>query len=530
MTISSPDGSFHAARILRASQGEFFVDPFTGVRSIYPSLFHVFFGQLNRILNLTPQYVVQMIILLDFIGLFAAVYYLASSFFDTAEQASLCVLSLPLVFYAPTSRYLLLPQPSSFSFVFLIFGMGAMYRYIVNRKPVYLLCGGVLVSLAVNVWWAHAFTVVAIILLLLYYTATHGPIPRASHLAVLLFALALPCTYTVWEFYVLGDILHRYAATARNVNYLDLLYAWLITFFTKGNLQFLHHVNFWDLSAGPSSVSGILPDWVKRLYAFVSFFQYFVLVLPFNLLLIGLVSYAVMKTNRPAVTRVDLARPLAIGGILALLLSFFVILFMSASQLRRVHFVVYILFLIFAYVTVPRILAFEKLKKISVYVCIAALFSLTYTVLYSPRLFAGSVPVSDAEIVRFVASIPDHEDERIFMLEGGLIKIAPFVTFRSFVQGERVSYYLQDPITGSKLADDFETLKQQRADWKNIGRQLKIKWLIFHTSDPVELAVFAQYERQGSVHLKNRDWTVMQLGESLAQEPLLPSRAAHVPQ
>ena len=94
-----------------------------------------------------------LITLVNFFGLFAAFYYFAAAFFNKAEEASLCALSLSLVIYAPTSHYILLPQPSNFSFVFLLFSIGALYRYVMNPSAMYLILGGVLGSLAVNIWW-----------------------------------------------------------------------------------------------------------------------------------------------------------------------------------------------------------------------------------------------------------------------------------------------------------------------------------------------------------------------------------------
>ena len=69
ITISSPDGSFHAAKILRASEGDFFTDPFTGVSTVYPSLFHFFYGLINRALGLNSVQIIQLIVLVDFFAL-----------------------------------------------------------------------------------------------------------------------------------------------------------------------------------------------------------------------------------------------------------------------------------------------------------------------------------------------------------------------------------------------------------------------------------------------------------------------------
>ena len=248
LIIYSPDISFHAAKILRASNGEFFIDPFTGVLTIYPPLFHFCFGLLKRFLDIDSIQMIKLIILVDFIGLFAAFYYLVYTFFNNAEEASLCALSLPLVFYAPTGRYLLMPQPSSFSFVFLIFGIGTLYRYLMNPRLIYLILGGLLLSFAVNIWWTNVFSVGPILLLLIYYTIKRGPIPEPSHTFLFIFALLLPCFYTAWQFYSIWDILPNYLArTPKKINFLHIIIIWIIDFFTKGNLQFVHHFYFWDL-------------------------------------------------------------------------------------------------------------------------------------------------------------------------------------------------------------------------------------------------------------------------------------------
>ena len=102
------------------------------------------------------------------------------------------------------------------------------------------------------------------------------------------------------------------------------------------------------------------------------------------------------------------------------LFSSVMLFYVDVGHLRRVHFIIYIMFLLFAFTTVPVVIPSAKLRRLSIYISIASLCSLIYTVVYSPRLFTSGLPESDNEIVRFVSSIPDRDNQRIFMLGEGL--------------------------------------------------------------------------------------------------------------
>ena len=97
------------------------------------------------------------------------------------------------------------------------------------------------------------------------------------------------------------------------------------------------------------------------------------------------------------------------------------------------------------------------------------------------------------------------------MLAEGLQRIAPFVTVQTFVEKEKGLYYYQDPITASKLYEDFASIKEKSAHWTDVVRERKIKWLIFKTSEPTEAAVFDRYVENGSIRFKNHDWTALEV-------------------
>ena len=503
----SPDVSYNTAKILRASEGEFFIDPFIGIPTIYPSLYHFCFGLLKRFLDFDSLQIVQLIMLFDFIGLFAAFFYCARAFFNNTEETSLCVLALPLIFYAPTGRYILYAQPSAFSYVFLVFGIGALYKYFMSPRLIYLALGGFLLSFAVNIWWINAFVVFPMLLLLIYYIIRRGPIPRLSHVFVFILALLLPCIYTAWQFYNIWDILpHYFAGTSEKIEFPRSITDLITNFLNKGNLPFFDSFYFWDFSKGTLASTSV-PDRVKLLYSLLSIVHYFLLVLPFNLLLVAYVCWMLLRKDKLILHDARLLRTLPIGGFFILVCSIGAVA--DKGKLWRVHFIVYVMFLLFAYKTLLLSISSERLRKLFIAINIASVFSLIFSVTFSPRLFTSRIPENDNAIVQFISSIQNHSSERIFMLVYGMHRTAQFVTFQSFNESLDGSSHHADPIAASKIHNDFLTIKEKRKDWPNVLRERNIKWFIFRISEPEELAVFRQYQNDGSIILRNRDWIVL---------------------
>ncbi len=512
--IYSPDGSFHAAKILRVMGGDYFTDPFTGVVTIYPSLFHFFYGTINRVLGFNPLQIVQLIVLIDFFSLFAAFYYCTSAFLKDGERVSLCVLSLSLVIYAPTSHYILIPQPSSFSFPFLLLSVGALYRYATTYSVGHLILGGILGSLAINIWWSNAFSFLAIVTVLAYYLVKNAKAPSPYDVAVFGIAFLIPCLYTAWHFYSVREILPFYLTDSQEKEHpevLDVLTTWLITYLTKGNLPFLHHLNFEVPLQETGRTASILTGGTQKLHAIASIIHYFILVMPFHFTLVIYATVNLVRKQLQMHSRRGLLRTLAISGFAVLVCSSAMLFFVDVGHLRRVHFMISILFLLFAFTTAPGFLHSEKLRRLSRLISIAAIVALAYTVVYSPRLFTGGLPQYDSEVIQFVRTIEDRERLRVFMLGEGLRRVAPYVTLQSFVAAREGRYYHQDPKTASQLYQDFKTLKEKTDEWKNVAREKHIKWMILKTSEAAELEVLKQYENDGVQRYKNRDWVVLEL-------------------
>ena len=120
-----------------------------------------------------------------------------------------------------------------------------------------------------------------------------------------IFALLIPCLYTAWHFYNIWDVLPYYLSgtsghiTSRHIPVSDVLTSWIVTFLTKGNLPFMHHMNFWDLSMTPKgSTANLLADGFKQLHSVASIVHYFVLVLPFNLLLVAYACVILLRKDK----------------------------------------------------------------------------------------------------------------------------------------------------------------------------------------------------------------------------------------
>lgn len=514
ITLYSPDVSFHAAKLLRATSGEFFVDPFTGTPTLYPTLFHLCFGLLNRALRLQAHELISLITVVNFAGLFAGFYYFVRPFFANAELASLCVLALALVFPAPTGHYILLAQPSNFSFVFLFAGFGALYRYLLSSKVVYLVAGGLLTSLAVNIWWSNVLGAASVLLVLAYFKIARDGMPRYSHIGLLLLALFLPALFTLWHVYSIREIVPNYFAgisegDGRAWNEVSKAVSnWLISLLTKGNLPFFHHFVFWDLSQAPYSTRGFLSDGIKAAYAVASIVHYFILVLPFNLFLLFYVLWAGTGKRKSFFT-VDLAtvRTLATAGIAVAVVSIFA--YWALGHLRRVQFVGYALFLTFFLATAAMLFSAAKLKKLFTAVCAASVFAIFYTAVYSPVLLGRGVSRHDMEVSRLVANTVNPNEDRVFVLDESRRRLAPFVRFQSFMDRREGRYYWQDPITASKQYTQFLTIKEKRPEWSKIVRDTQTRLFIFRRSAPEDMATYVKYQKAGPAIFTNRDWVVL---------------------
>jgi hypothetical protein len=239
--------------------------------------------------------------------------------------------------------------------------------------------------------------------------------------------------------------------------------------------------------------------------------HYFVLVMPFNLLLVAYSAWILLRKEWPIHPHFGLFRTLAIGGFAVLLCSSVMLFLVDVGHLRRVHFMISMMFLLFAFTTAPVLVHSINLRKFSIFISIAAMFALSYTAVYSPRLFTSSVPKYDSEVIQFVRSIEGREHQRIFMLGEGLHRVAPFVTLQSFVEAREGRYYHQDPNTALKLYKDFRIIKEKSDEWKSVAREKNVKWIILKTAETAELEVLKQYENDGMLRYKNLEWTVLEL-------------------
>src|SRR5262249_26051679 len=161
------------------------------------------------------------------------------------------------------------------------------------------------------------------------------------------------------------------------------------------NLQFIDYFYFWDLSKSALANTSI-PNALKFLHCLVSIAHYFVVVLPFNLLLLAYTAASLARKETSIIPNGSLLRTLAIGGI-AVLVSSAAIGFLFApgadvSHMRRVQFISYVMWLLFAAKILSISAGADKLRKLSVCVCIAALCSLAYTVVYSSRPLTSTPP------------------------------------------------------------------------------------------------------------------------------------------
>lgn len=486
----SPDISYHSSKILRAMHGEYFLDPFSGTQTIYHPLFHVVFGSLNRVLQFNAFEMMQLIGLVNFLGLFLGFFLLAKVVLKDNKLAYVGTLSLALIFYAPTGRYILLQNPSNFSLIFLLPSLACLYSYAENRKVRQLALGSILGGIAVNIWWYNILPLGAFALGLAFYFIRSKQFSKEILLAPVLFMI--PFLFTIWHLYSIQDVLPDYGEKAEPIRAMDLNFmrAWLDTFFLKGNQQFASKLT-------PLSLNSL---------------HFYLLIMPFNLALLAGSAISYFKVRAKGNGNTTLARVLFISAVLLILLSIPIFLFCKGAHVRRVQFIAYILLLIFAYkmyvVFMPRNLVRWILPVVATMSAIALLVTVSHTA----KPFTSQIPQETREVVNFIESIPSHEDTRMFALGGSLRRLTPFVEFRSFVGPRHGTYYSQDPVSSERLYNQYSSIKEKRQDWYDALIASETRYLIFRISaDESESELANFYRDEGEVVLANSEWTIIEI-------------------
>ena len=184
--------------------------------------------------------------------------------------------------------------------------------------------------------------------------------------------------------------------------------------------------------------------------------------MPFYLLLVAYACVILLRKERPILPHFSLIRTLAIGGFVVLLCSSVMLFYVDVGHLRRVHFVISIMFLLFAFTTVPVLIAFGKVAETAtLHQHSGSAFARVHSCLFASHYSWAVYRNPTMRSFDLSALFQIVTNQRIFMLGEGLRRVAPFVTLQSFVEAREGRYYHQDPKTASELYQGFSNHERE---------------------------------------------------------------------
>jgi hypothetical protein len=160
----SPDTAFHMAKVAVAADGHAWHDPIVRERTIYPFLYHWLLAWPVRA-GAPLRDVMTAISAVAFVGTSVSFWWAARARLDPT-RAAWAALALPLFFHAPTRAYMLLPDPSNLSWLFLFAGLGLLLRS-ETRPGVASIGAGAVFGAAGLIWYGHLPHLAILVLLLL---------------------------------------------------------------------------------------------------------------------------------------------------------------------------------------------------------------------------------------------------------------------------------------------------------------------------------------------------------------------------
>ncbi len=428
---------------------------------MYPPLFHVIFGNLNRVLGLEPYFLWKSIEVLQFAGLLLGFYFFARPVIRSPGVLACSLLAISLVFYAPTGRYYVSLEPPNCSYGFVFFGLGFLVRYHLGGKPRLLLAGSLLLGVATAMWWYHILTLFFFAVFLAARTSADRPRKTWGVVAASCLMFSAPMLFEVWHFCSVRSVLPEYAARPGFPNFPRLLWRWFETLVTKGNDQFFHYLSPWEALRLHRD-----KGWKCGLYVVRALFlsaDYFLLVIPFNIVMCisSIRCFARVRTAK-ADPHATLIKSLMYAAALATIFSAAVLLRGDMARLRRCQFVIFPVLLAVGMegmrMARPNI---ERSRWFRAFFAVA-FCSMLLAPVYSPQLvvqgYAAVMSDDTRALIRFIGAIPNHQDERLFFPIPSMRIAAPYVSFcclfgRTGDIGDQAS---NDSRRGLRQHDEFD--------------------------------------------------------------------------
>lgn len=503
--FGSPDVAFHMSKILWAQTGDYFLDPFSGSQSVYPSFFHFLLGTLNSFLHIDPYYFAKMIGVVSFLGMFEGCFILARTILKNTTSATLATIFLGITTYAPSNRYVLLAEPFNFSVFFLLVGLSLVYKYAEGnaKKIKYLITGTLLLGFAVNLWWYHAILVGTFLIYVLVHLAKSKTL-RIRHIIIGVICFLIPTTFTAFQFYSIREVLPHYQQNKDILVQsfgLNTVWEWFATLVTRGNLQFK---------------SSVFPYATVTLVSLVQSVKYYLIFIPFGLFLLVSSCYRYAHDKIHYGKEKLLKRLLVPTAFITIFISMFTILIgHDIPRLRRIHFTALILLLIYC------VSFFKDGKKQKIFnsiLVLASVFSIITTSIHTQSLIThftipgNPVTESTREVIAFIKDKDIPFEKRIFLYQESLRELSPFVKFKSFISNtDDKQYLLQDYSSVKPILDAYLKLAALDPQWKEILKEFDVQYIILkYSKDDQEKAAVDFYRKSGRVVLQNHDWIIIE--------------------
>lgn len=518
----SGDNVFHIAKISASADGEYFTDPITGCQSIYPPYFHIFWGNVSGIFDLNGFQISRLIQAINFLGLFLSGFFLLYVILKDTEKASLSALAIGLLIYAPTGKYIFLQSPYNFSVMFILTGTSLLLLFYQSQKMKYGIASALMLGWGINIWWWNIIPVGGLLAgMILVCARENRRLLISPKFLVAGAVLGLMLCMNLWPLSQIRAVLPNYNydmikySFAGQHSFIETILAWLTAFIFKGNQQFFKHL----FPAALDSSSRVV-----LLYGLVASIYYYLLVLPFNYLMISVSVKQSLMSFRKKQSGTNII--LLSGAIATFLLSIVALYRADQSVVRRIQFYAFLFLLpAFCYYLWNRFDLLERHRRLTAIACSILSLALIFTVVYRFEINAyNNLPAARSEVIRFIENLPNHAHTRIFLTEPDTQILAREVRFRSFILSGHPTYFRQDEKQADSVYNAYISILNRAEDARASLVEFETKYAIVGKS-PVNLSpviskvaenslsesMIEFFDNFGTVRLENDNWVIFEL-------------------
>jgi hypothetical protein len=486
----SPDVSYHTARIVRSGEGDWFRDPFAGTLAIYPGLFHALWGGVQRVTSIDTIQIAKIGSVLNVVATSLAFFFLALQVLRDRTRAALATLALGLVLMAPTGRYVLLLNPVNFTLAPLFASFALFWRFLDSGRLRDWLIALALAGFCVDVNWYQVLCVAGVLAPLCLRLWRTGRLSARVVVSGTL-AFAVPCLWTALHFWTIRSVLPAYRTVGTDLIpwsiELSVVRDCVVTYVTHWNLKFLPQ------AARSPAATGL----------------FYAVILPATAVLLALPPVALARPRvRAAIgDGAWLALQAALGVFLG---SLVMTLTHDLGRVAWIQFVSFAFLLVFAGEALFAALPARAAAVAAAVLSAGGIACLAYTVLHAPGEADETLSGSTRAVVDFIAAQPGHHDTFVFTTEQGTRRLAPFVSFRTFVNHRSGLYASQDPVSAAEMFAAYQSILAHDTSAAASLERYGVRFLALrHRDVPGDAQVAAAYAGEAEVALRNREWILL---------------------